>query len=361
MILRQLDEEGVKARTKEVLLRVPVGIANYLMNHKREHIAGIEQRYGMAVRVEADVKLVSPDFHIERFKTATRAVPDSRAVVMAGSADLMPDEEPQNDAGIDLIDDEAEPVAEAPEEAAAASEDDRPRKKRRRRRRRGRNGERDELLSADSASVDTDDEDEEDEREDVAIEEPIQLEVAPAQSEPVTEPEEAQPADAPVAEAQPDEAPAPRRRTRNRKAAADDVPAMAPVSKEEPTPKRRTRSRKVAEEPSTPEVAPLEAAKPKRARRSRSGAAVANEAEVTLPAPPDPDNEVDAGLALDDEPAIDVPFPPGDAPANAEEARQEAEQIFAPVEEPEPSPSEPTVAASEPQPERPKRRGWWAR
>jgi ribonuclease E len=56
LILRQLDEEGVKGRTKEVLVRVPVGIANYLMNHKREHILGIEQRYGMAVRIEADVQ-----------------------------------------------------------------------------------------------------------------------------------------------------------------------------------------------------------------------------------------------------------------------------------------------------------------
>jgi ribonuclease E len=89
----------------------------------------------MAVRVEADVKLISPDFAIERFKTATRAVPDSRAIVMAGSADLMPDEE-------EIVEEEASEVLEVEEDAPeaveaapaapGASEDDRPRKKRRR-------------------------------------------------------------------------------------------------------------------------------------------------------------------------------------------------------------------------------------
>merc|ERR1739841_6024 len=38
-ILRQLEEEGVRGRTKEVLVRVPHAIMNFLMNHKREHVA----------------------------------------------------------------------------------------------------------------------------------------------------------------------------------------------------------------------------------------------------------------------------------------------------------------------------------
>ncbi len=53
-ILRQLEEEGTRKRSREVLLKAPVAIVNFLMNQKREHIAGIEARYGMAVRIEAD-------------------------------------------------------------------------------------------------------------------------------------------------------------------------------------------------------------------------------------------------------------------------------------------------------------------
>ena len=73
-ILRQIEEEGTPSRSREVLVKCPVGIANFLMNQKREHIAQIEARYGLSVRIEGDPMLISPDFCIEKFKTATRVV-----------------------------------------------------------------------------------------------------------------------------------------------------------------------------------------------------------------------------------------------------------------------------------------------
>ena len=73
-ILRQIEEEGVRRRSREVVVTCPVGIANFLMNQKREHIGQIEARYGLAVRVEGDAALVSPDFSIEKLKTATRVI-----------------------------------------------------------------------------------------------------------------------------------------------------------------------------------------------------------------------------------------------------------------------------------------------
>ena len=121
-ILRQLEEEGVRKRSREVLLRVPVPVINFLMNTKREHIAQIEMRYGMVVRLEADPHLVPPEFSIEKFRTTSRRI-ESSAPVVSADASLM--------AGAD---DEA-----APEEGvdATLSEDDaRPKKRRRRRRRR---------------------------------------------------------------------------------------------------------------------------------------------------------------------------------------------------------------------------------
>ena len=128
-ILRQLEEEGVRSRSKEVLVKAPVAIANFIMNQKREHVGMIEARYSLSIRVEADPFLVSPDFSIERFKTATRAVPEAMAPVISVDMSNLPEieegPEPQ---------DSAAPASEAPDE-----EDGQP-KKRRRRRRRSRGG-----------------------------------------------------------------------------------------------------------------------------------------------------------------------------------------------------------------------------
>ena len=48
----------------------------------------IEARYGMAVRIEADPVMISPDYSIEKFKTATRVVPEA-GLVISGNASLM--------------------------------------------------------------------------------------------------------------------------------------------------------------------------------------------------------------------------------------------------------------------------------
>jgi ribonuclease E len=139
-ILRQLEEEGTRGRAKEVLLTAPVGIVNFLINHKRDYIEAIEGRTGLSIRIEADASMVAPDYKIERFKTATRRV-TAVAPVMSMDTALM-----------DGLDEEAEveqvgaDVAEAPETPAAEETDDQPRKKRRRRRggrgrRKGANGE----------------------------------------------------------------------------------------------------------------------------------------------------------------------------------------------------------------------------
>ncbi|PYG34469.1 Rne/Rng family ribonuclease [Pelagimonas varians] len=138
-VLRQIEEEGVRRRSREVLVKCPVSIANYLMNQKREHIAQIESRYGMSVRIEGDPHLVAPDFTVEKFKTATRVVPVAAAPVVSVDTSLM-----------DLIDEETEAeeveieeaeIVEEPQEAkekpeaVETGEDGQPKKRRRRRRR----------------------------------------------------------------------------------------------------------------------------------------------------------------------------------------------------------------------------------
>jgi ribonuclease E len=129
-ILRELEEEGGRARSKEVLIKAPISIANFLINQKREHISQIEQRHGMAVRIEADPFLVSPDYSIEKFKTATRIVPANVTTVSSVDFALMEeiDEQGQEDDQADV------------NEATETAEDADAPKKRRRRRRRRRGG-----------------------------------------------------------------------------------------------------------------------------------------------------------------------------------------------------------------------------
>ena len=123
-LLREIEEEGVRQRSKEVLIVAPVEIANYLLNQKREHIAMIEMRFGLSVRIEGDASLISPNYRVERFKTASRIIPTPESLNLPTVA------YPEAD--------EADEAEEAEEESAAADEGagEKPGGKRRRRRRR---------------------------------------------------------------------------------------------------------------------------------------------------------------------------------------------------------------------------------
>ncbi len=335
-VLRALEEEGTRKRSKEVLLKAPVGIVNYLFNAKREHVALIEARYGMAVRIEADPVMVSPDYSIEKFKTALRAVPEGP--VVSGHAGLMgaPVEEWEED-DVDVVDDlveeeddEAEvsvasPAAPAAAAAAAGDGDGQPGRKKRRRRRRRRGGQREDGAGAateggEAGAEGDDDEDGPDDGDDageaeavIVAEEPkskprrtrkprgakaeaaeVVTEAAPVVAEPVAE----APAAEPVAEAKP----APRKRASRSKTATAE--AEAPVVEAV-----------VAEAPAAAAVA--EAPKPK--GRSRSKAAVAApEAAIEAAAPaliPDPGMAPVAETVVPDPAEAEAPAPEADDPA----------------------------------------------
>ncbi len=152
-IVRALEDEGTRKRSKEVLVRAPVAIANFLINNKREHIALIEARYAMSVRIEADPSLISPDYVMDKLKTATRMIPEP-SLVISGNAALMGAAVAEDD---DIIDpeipvDDDDDVEEVVEKAERPVRAERPEngergdgtgeggKKKRRRRRRRRGG-----------------------------------------------------------------------------------------------------------------------------------------------------------------------------------------------------------------------------
>ena len=135
-ILRQIEEEGTRRRSREVLVKCPIGIANYLMNQKREHVAQIEARYGLSVRIEGDAALISPDFGLEKFKNATRSVPEALPFVSAASALIGEAETPEMEG--DAPEEIAEEAPRPAEAKTAGDGAEKPKKRRRRRRRKSK-------------------------------------------------------------------------------------------------------------------------------------------------------------------------------------------------------------------------------
>ncbi|RWR31411.1 ribonuclease E/G [Sinirhodobacter populi] len=409
-VLRAIEEEGTRKRSREVLVKCPVAVANYLMNVKREHIASIELRYGMAVRIEADPTLVSPDYSIEKFKTATRLVPEVHTTVVSASAELMAEIDEA-----EILDEEDQEEAEAETEETnpeSAEDGDAPRKKKRRRRRKKKNGngtgdasdEASDNSDEDEAAPAGDDEAEEDAARaaaaaslaGVTLPELPPAEVVPeAPAEPapeavvaVAEPAEpaAEPAAEPVEEA-------PKKRTRRtssktsgsttprsrKKAAPAEAPAEAAPAAEaapEAPKRRRTRKKAVAEETPVPEAVSAEAqvsegtpetpSVPETPEVPPAPAPDVPPAPETPPAP-EPDLPTEPEVPPAPEPAVPAE-PPVEVPGTPSETPD-----LPPVELPVPEPEIPNEAPQEvpdtssdeasddpDAPPKPKRRGWWS-
>ncbi|WP_300055153.1 ribonuclease E/G [uncultured Roseobacter sp.] len=277
-ILRQIEEEGTRKRSREVLVRAPVGIANFLMNQKREHIAQIEGRYGLSVRIEGDPTLVSPDFDLQKFKTATRVVTAATDQVVSVDTSIMDQVDADDDSET-----EADEAPQADQGRPDEGDGDGKPKRRRRRRRRSRNK---------SNGADTQGNETQEAQEDAPVKNGADTSETPAEAE-----------------------------------------AEAPADTEDAKPKRRSRKSKAKEEAEavatedakTSEPVPDEVAeKPKRKRASRAKKPKAEEASpaVAEPAATEP-------AAAEPEAAPPEPVAADPAPEPAAEAA------------PEPAPSKP--------------------
>ncbi len=361
-ILREIEEEGVRQRTREVLVTVPVGIANFILNQKRAHVAAIEKRYGMVVRIEASPLLISPDYTIERFRTSTRQLPEpSVKVVSMESA---------------MIDTPASAVDEPPVETG---DDSAPKKKRRRRRRRGGRGRSGENGQEQPRNGDNAPEPREDEEtaQETGKDNQGTTRAPTAAGKAAAEASAPEPSgtdgatpDGAVPDTPPeDDAARPaRRKRRTTRRAADKAAARAPAG-DAPVAQDTPVAEPVAEEGSPASDATTDKAvdsvsegdeKPKpRKRRSRKKPASPPEASTDPQAapdstgePPQPETAAPADPAEVDAPA--APRTPDEPPAETPAA-------------PEPGPAVEPVTVTEPaaeeEPEaekKPRRRGWWS-
>jgi ribonuclease E len=391
VVLRAIEEEGIRRRTAEIAVFVPTHVALYLLNQKRDALTGIEKRYGFRVMVGQDDSLIPPAYRLERVRGLT---PEELAALPAPAAPEPVEEEEEFEEEFE----EAALGAEAQEEQAQGSEEDRPRRRRRRRkRRRGGEGAPHEAGEAAEGEIEGEDEAEGEEEEEVAAKAPAAATPAPhpegeeprrrrrgrrggrrhrreegelppaaevpeeareeyyrspldfardgrpeqfdeeqgalpasaasAELEPVTEAAAAEAAAVPVVEGAP---------------AVGEAAAVGEAPAAEAAPKRRRTSRKKAEAVEGAEAAPAaEAAKPKRSRAKKPAA------EKVEPVPAEP---------LPGEP---VPAPEPEASSPVAESLPHAE---IPVAEAEPAapPAEPEPT-SEPDDNRPRRTGWWRR
>jgi ribonuclease E len=322
-ILRQIEEEGTRRRSREVLIKAPVGIANFLMNQKREHIAQIETRYGLSVRIEGDPMLVSPDFAMEKFKTATRVVKADAAQVVSVDTSLM--DEVDSGEGEDA-------VKEAPEdtqnEAQNADGDGEGRNKRRRRRRRrgGRNKSGGADGQAQNDNVDTQSADEE-----AASQDSVDT-GSPSGDADQQEPVGASISDEAVSDTPDDKPKRKRSRTRKPKNAQED--GNAPTEEGADTDVSASQNAEEQQE------------KPKRKRSSRSAKAQ-DEAVKANASGEEPDNIPEA---REDPPAPDVP---------AAAVETSDTQSIAPAQEAV-SASADIATTTDAVPAKPKRKGWWS-
>ncbi|MBJ3784284.1 Rne/Rng family ribonuclease [Devosia sediminis] len=137
MIMRHIEDHVLRKQGQSINVRVPVEVALYILNYKRDTLSQLEVRNNLSITITADGKMTGHQFAIEKGETRVSAYADQRAAahVRVDSAVIE-----------DAVEEEDEAEAEEVEETEARSSeqqgegDGNGRRRRRRRRRGGRGG-----------------------------------------------------------------------------------------------------------------------------------------------------------------------------------------------------------------------------
>lgn len=379
-LLRAAEDMLQRSNTHNLIVRTRTENALYVLNHKRGHLHELEARFGVAITISADPTLTGlTPFAIDKGEAVPNPIPLPRP------AEILPEPEDLELDAVEEPEEEEETAVQEPREArepreprpaaataeangdAATAEGNKRRRRRRRRRRGGQNGENGHRSSENGgqetagAEFEDDGDDNGDEGEsgtdnvteatdtaptetvaEVATDAPVasDVQVETAEAAPVASDEVA--AEEPAAEdAKPRRGRRGGRRTRGAKAEAD---ATAEGTAGEATTEAASEVTSEAAAEAPVEAAPVKAteAKPRRRRstvREPAPVAVTEESVAVTPEAP----------AAEAAPAPEVA---------STEASSEAAAETAPVET-APAPVETAPAA--PEPDRPRRTGWWQR
>jgi ribonuclease E len=105
-LLRVIEEETLKDNTAFLDARVPVEVASYLLNEKRNALAQLEDRYQVRITIIPDPSLTTPDYTVERGKAKDAEAKGARPL----SYQQIPEPEPAASPRT-----EATPAAKEPE------------------------------------------------------------------------------------------------------------------------------------------------------------------------------------------------------------------------------------------------------
>lgn len=167
-VLRAIEEEGIRNRSRTVTVKIPTDVALYILNKKRDMIVDIEGRYNFKVFIAVDAELTPPDYIMERLNIdapegeSVSEVIDSRTAGQSAREEEERTRRRRRPRRRDSDSDGKEEAAEASETKQAAAsgadtDEEEPRPTSRRRGRRGgrrRRKSEDSAVSADAATTD---------------------------------------------------------------------------------------------------------------------------------------------------------------------------------------------------------------
>lgn len=89
-VLRLVEEEAMKERTARVVAQLPVDVATYLLNEKRDVISTIEERCIVDVLLVPNINLETPDYEIHRLRDdeSTASVTSYRLATSSDTASV---------------------------------------------------------------------------------------------------------------------------------------------------------------------------------------------------------------------------------------------------------------------------------
>jgi ribonuclease E len=167
-ILRAVEDQLINSQLNDVAARANTEVALFLLNHKREALTELEQRYGRLITIVADPALSAQEFKIEKGEvTAVRDRPEAVGTVQPDSIKQMDAEDARIDAELAAQakadaedDDEDVPVRGKSDDEDDSGNGNGRRKRRRRRRGGGSKSDDAEGNSEESSSEDEDGSDE---------------------------------------------------------------------------------------------------------------------------------------------------------------------------------------------------------
>ncbi|MGH6904892.1 MAG: Rne/Rng family ribonuclease, partial [Geminicoccaceae bacterium] len=93
--LRAIELTGMKGGAATLAISLPIPVALYVLNQKRDRLIGLEQRYQIRVDVRVDAALVAGEYRVEA--TELRAAVEEAPARVAEQAEVVPAEVPEDE------------------------------------------------------------------------------------------------------------------------------------------------------------------------------------------------------------------------------------------------------------------------